>query len=106
MTTSTRARATDPETSHEAGHAQTSKLRASQARVLAMFKLYGDMHDKQLKEYLHDAEKEMGFTKLMSDSGIRTRRSELVSLGKLRDTGRREKVDGHNCIVWGLGDGR
>lgn len=53
------------------------ELRASQARVLNMFLLYGDMNDKMLKTYLHDAEKAAGFRKLMSDSGIRTRRSEL-----------------------------
>ncbi|HTJ62135.1 MAG TPA: hypothetical protein VL333_13170 [Candidatus Saccharimonadales bacterium] len=53
-----------------------TNLRASQARVLNMFVLYGDMNDKQLITYLHDAEKAAGL-KLMSDSGVRTRRSEL-----------------------------
>lgn len=172
MTPSTRARKTDPDTSHQAADAQEPKLRPSQARVLAMFKLYGDLHDKQLQAYLHDMEKAAGFKKLMSPSGIRSRRSELSKnneerLRQLRtqfyiehgqipaqragahwtstddqaarapitvqeeaaiegtrrtaaeewarrtlriegfrsplwDTGRREKVDGHNVIVWGL----
>lgn len=73
---SPRARRTDPATSHEAGE-KVSKLRASQARVLSMFKLYGDMHDKQLMDYLHDAEKAAGL-KPMSPSGVRSRRSELA----------------------------
>jgi hypothetical protein len=72
-----RARTSDPSTSKEAAKKVTN-MRASQARVLAMFKLYGDLHDKQLIEYLHDAEREAGFKKLMSDSGVRTRRSELA----------------------------
>lgn len=163
--TETRARRTDPATSHEAAAAQEPKLRASQARVLNMFRLYGDMHDKQLLAYLNDAEKQAGL-KLMSPSGARSRRSELAQpnedrLDELRvewmdargyteyhvgdkpfrpapngppgagafatdaevaeaevwarqrlrdegfrsplwDTGRREKVDGYNVIVWGI----
>lgn len=145
--TETRARRTDPATSHEAAAAQEPKLRASQARVLNMFRLYGDMHDKQLLAYLNDAEKQAGL-KLMSPSGARSRRSELAQpnedrLKQLReewfltnepkegemtleqaeakadewaratllvegvrsplwDTGRREKVDGYNVIVWGI----
>jgi hypothetical protein len=70
-----RARLTDPSTSKEAA-AKVTHMRASQARVLAMFKLYGDLHDKQLIEYLHDAEKSAGL-KPMSESGARSRRSEL-----------------------------
>lgn len=73
-----KARTTDPQTSFDAALRATepTKLRAGQARVLNMFKLYGDMHDKQLQDYLHDAERGAGM-KLMSDSGVRTRRSEL-----------------------------
>lgn len=72
----TRSRTTDPSTSREAGERVTN-LRASQARVLNMFVLYGDMHDQQLLEYLHDAERQAGLP-LMSDSGVRSRRSELA----------------------------
>lgn len=70
-----RTRLGDPETSKDAS-AKVAHMRASQARVLAMFKLYGDLHDKQLIEYLHDAEKSAGL-KPMSESGARSRRSEL-----------------------------
>ena len=71
----TRSRKTDPATSREAGERVTN-LRASQARVLNMFVLYGDMHDQQLAEYLRDAERTAGLPP-MSSSGVRSRRSEL-----------------------------
>lgn len=71
-----RARLRDPDTSKDAA-AKVTHMRASQARVLAMFKLYGDLHDKQLIEYLHDAEKSAGL-KPMSESGVRSRRNELA----------------------------
>jgi hypothetical protein len=69
------ARSSDPKTSKEAA-ASVRNLRASHRRVLAMFKLYGDMTDEQLSESLNDAEKDAG-VKLMSPSGVRSRRSEL-----------------------------
>lgn len=78
--TTDRARRRDPQTSFEVAMAievRPAKLRASQARVLNMFKLYGDMHDKQLLEYLNDAERNAGL-KPMSPSGARSRRNELA----------------------------
>lgn len=40
-----------------------------------------------------------------SPSGIRSRRSELVWAGLVKDTGRREKMStGRSGIVWGLTD--
>lgn len=70
-----RARSSDPVTSKAAAQSVTN-LRASQARVLAMFKLYGDLTDEKLTMYLHDAEKAAGL-KPMSPSGVRSRRNEL-----------------------------
>lgn len=79
MASSSRARRTDPETSHQAAERLTpDKLTAAQARVHAMFKLYGDMPDAQLVKYLHEMERSAGFTKVMSPSGVRSRRSELA----------------------------
>lgn len=70
------SRTSDPSTS-KAAAASVKNQRASHRRVLAMFKLYGDMTDEQLAESIHDAEKDAGLTKLMSPSGVRSRRSEL-----------------------------
>lgn len=76
-------------------------LRASHSRVLAMFRLYGAMSDRQLMAYLHDAERAAGFQP-MSPSGIRTRRAELVASGRLVATKEREVIGGRSAIVWGL----
>lgn len=72
-------RVSDPDTSRQAAarvNENPTKLRASQARVLNIFKAYGDLTDEQLIEYLHDVEDQLGI-KRMSPSGARSRRSEL-----------------------------
>jgi hypothetical protein len=69
------ARSSDPETS-KAAAASVQNLRASHKRVLAMFRAYGDMTDETLASYLDEAASETGI-KLMSPSGVRSRRSEL-----------------------------
>lgn len=76
----THTRTSDPPTSHAAGVRATEpkQLRASQARVLAQFKMYGDLYDKQLVTYLNEAEKQMGL-KPTSPSGARSRRAELCA---------------------------
>lgn len=96
-----RSRTTDPETSKEAGRKVTN-LRASQALVLNMFRAYGEMNDKDLLDRVHATQRDLGLTKVMSPSGVRSRRAELVTLGKVKDTGHRENVDGRNVIVWGI----
>lgn len=104
MTTRT-ARKTDPETSKTPGIGEGA-LRASQARVLAMFKLYGDLTDQQLLMYLHDAEKAAGL-RLMSPSGARSRRSELAqpNTARMREL-RRDWYREHNVVVMGESIGR
>lgn len=89
------ARSSDPATSRSAA-ASVTKLRASQARILSMFRLYGDMTDERLTEYLHDAERTAG-VKLMSPSGIRSRRSELSKPNM-------ERLDALAIEVWGNTD--
>ena len=92
-----RARATDPETSHEAA-ASVTNVRPRQAAVLEAFRVNGPMTDSSLRRvYSGPAQ---------SDSGLRTRRCELVTLGLLVDTGKRERAsNGRRAIVWGLADG-
>lgn len=78
MDRTTRARTTDPETSRAAATRLTEdKLTAAQALVLRILRVYGDLPDVKLVEYLNDAERTLGYTKLMSPSGVRSRRSEL-----------------------------
>lgn len=70
------ARKTDPETSHQAAEGVT-RLRASQALVLNVFVAYGEMNDKDLLDRVHSTQRQLGLSKLMSPSGVRSRRSEL-----------------------------
>lgn len=74
------SRSSDPKTSKDAGHLATTpaKLRASHALILRVFELYGAMNDKDLLDRVHAAEKNFGIKKLMSPSGVRSRRSELA----------------------------
>ena len=94
------ARNTDPETSHEAA-ASVKPLWSARGAVLRMFVLFGPMCDKKLIErYGHGQDL---LTPRQSDSGIRSRRAELVRSGYLIDTGYRERLDtGRLSIVWGL----
>lgn len=73
-------------------------LTPSQGRVLAQFRMYGDLTDRQLLKYLHSMEKGAGIKKLMSDSGARTRRKELVDRGLVRRVGKH----GSGESIWGL----
>lgn len=73
-------RLTDPATSKRAAVAATApdKLRASHRRVLQLFRRYGNMDDKSL----FSVAKAEGWE--VSDSGLRSRRSELSKPNMLR----------------------
>jgi hypothetical protein len=94
-----RFRKTDPQTSVEAA-ASVKDLPTTQERVLKIFQVRGPMNDEALAdiwEYLV----RHGKYPLISDSGLRSRRAELVARGLLEDSGRRVKMrSGRNSIVW------
>lgn len=93
------ARRSDPDTSHEAARSVTS-IRESHRAVLRVFKQYGGMTDEDLLNYYTACTELAGFPR-QSDSGLRTRRSELVAAGKLRDSGKRTVGrTGRRMIVW------
>lgn len=73
------SRSSDPSTSKEAGQLATTatKLRASHALILRVFEAYGPMHDKDLLDRVNSVEKNLGIRKVMSPSGVRSRRSEM-----------------------------
>lgn len=101
-----RARTTDPATSHEAAASIAPEdLRASQRFVLDVFRRYSPHRfcDESLIVHYGYALKARHVVAAQSDSGIRTRRRELVDAGYLRDSG--EKVvlpSGRRSIVWEL----
>jgi hypothetical protein len=92
------ARTGDPITSHEAAASiESDKIRASQEAVWLVLKMDGPMHDQRLVQRYSD----LGGMPAQSESGIRTRRKELVTKGKVEDTGQRVVLDsGRKSIVW------
>lgn len=92
----TRARASDPGTSHEAAEAIIDRLTTIQADVLEQFLRAGPsgLTDRELTERLGT----------LGESTYRTRRSELTYLGLIVDSGRRATFpgSGRRHIVWVL----
>jgi hypothetical protein len=94
--TRAKARKTDPSTSHEAA-ASVVNITDTQKVILHLLKK--PMTDLELVQTFY---KSVNRNVLWaSESGIRSRRSELVQRGKVVDTGAREKLpSGRNAIVW------
>ena len=97
--TTPRARNTDPDTSHQAAASVAiDTLTRTQALILEALRAHGPLTDEQLCQRIAEVER-----KPVSVSGIRTRRSELVTAGRVVDTGeRRQTATGRQAIVWGL----
>lgn len=95
-----RARLTDPATSHAAA-ASVDNLTATRRRILDVLRVFGPMTDQQIRStYLQV------YDDPISDSGLRTRRRELVDAEYVRDTGRRARLaSGRNGIVWEATEG-
>jgi hypothetical protein len=92
-----RARRTDPDTSQAAAAAfAVSQLKQYQYDIYRLFSLFGPTHDEEL------VRRARAHGVLQKESGVRTRRHELVVLGMLRDSGTRAILsDSHReSIVW------
>lgn len=93
-TTLPRARRGDRPTSHEATKAAARGLNDKQRHVLRAFQDWGAMHDELLVTLWRDRRVEQlarGFGDVLpdlTDSSLRSRRAELVTLDMLRDSGR------------------
>lgn len=89
------ARSTDPSTSHRAAASiSAARLRESQEEVLRVLRDYGPLCDCDLlTTYRETSELEQ------SDSGIRTRRAELVARGLVRDSGVRLRLPSNRATI-------
>jgi hypothetical protein len=101
-----KARATDPESSHEAARRASEHLRESQEAVLRLFRAFGEMTDEQM---VQTYERSRIYSSVryppQTASGLRTRRHELVLLGKIIYTGRRDESVGDRRVkprIWRL----
>lgn len=87
------ARTTDPETSHEAAQSVTNITPLKQE---ILQRLMTPMTDADLIEVIRT-----GSRLLVTESGVRSRRAELVQAGLVKDTGARVKLaTGRSAIVW------
>jgi hypothetical protein len=88
------ARTTDPETSHEAAMSVTN---ITPLKYEILQRLMTPMTDTDLYQLLRTDSR-----LIVTESGVRSRRSELVHAGLVRDTGERVRLaTGRNAIVWG-----
>lgn len=100
--TKAHARRSDPATSHDAAHMLTvDGLRPRQAAVLAVLKLSPRAFDDLIKAYDARTRSNPVEWPKQSPSGIRTRVSELVTAGRVKDSGRKVTLpSGRKAIVW------
>lgn len=93
-------RTTDPETSRDAALSiSEAKVTTSQKLILKLLS-YGPKHDAELWAQYCSFACADGLD-LISESGCRSRRAELVAMGKVEDSGERVKLpSGRNSIVW------
>lgn len=90
-----RTRIVDPPTSDDSAKGTTCR-RGAREDVLSLFTFGVSLTDTQLIE-LHSKSS----LSPQTPSGLRTRRSELVTLGRIRDSGQKRKLkSGRMSIVW------
>jgi hypothetical protein len=103
-----KARNTDPDTSHEAAASiSEDKIRKSQKAVLQLFKDdpsgFTDYEMVHVYNELMMMPTQYHLYPLQSESGLRTRRKELVEKGLVKDSGRKAKLpSGRKGIIWEL----
>lgn len=95
------ARISDPETSHEAAES-VRYISITQHNILSLFHKFGKLSDEQLQKHYGELVAR-GNARQVSESGIRSRRAELVRLGKLEDSGLRTQLaSGRKAILWAV----
>ena len=99
MTTQPRARSTDPQTSHDAAK-KVRGVSAVHSTILMILWQRGPLTDPQIAEYYYERVAD-GSAPMHSESGLRTRRKELVDMGKISPAAWKEKLStGRYATVW------
>ena len=94
------ARSTDPQTSHEAAKSVTDAAMTETHRAIMRLLESRPMNDEQLYQmFVQGAEHD--YWNHASMSGVRSRRSELVKRGLVKDCGRSKTKFGRASIIWG-----
>lgn len=90
------ARKTDPTTSHQAA-GSVQNITATQEHILkALVRPGTDLDIVERYSNLKTSPR-------ASESGIRSRRAELVAIGLVKDSGERKRLpSGRNAIVWSV----
>lgn len=89
------ARLTDPNTSHSAA-SSVQNITETQQAILQLLTLH-PMTDQELVRWYQN----QLIAPRASESGIRSRRAELVEQGLVKDTGERKKLEsGRSAVVW------
>ena len=97
------ARTTDPETSHKAAQSITpAKYTETQRAILTLLTEH-PLTDEEIN-FRHFAGAKAGRWKYASDSGLRSRRRELVDQGLVVRGGMSQTKFGKATIVWRLAD--
>lgn len=85
-----------PQSSQEtsrAAYRSVKNVSSKQRRILNVLTLGGSMSDEQIYVCLCSGE--------ISPSGARSRRAELVTMGLVKDSGRRTKTaSGRDSVIW------
>ena len=99
MTTQPRARSTDPQTSHDAAR-KVSNVAKVRNQILSILWQRGPLTDPKIAEYYFQRVAD-GTAPMASESGLRTRRKELVDMGMVTTAAWKEKLSsGRYATVW------
>jgi hypothetical protein len=98
------ARNTDPKTSHDAAKS-VSNVERTKEIIWHMLRILPSTDEQLVIAYNELVNINPSSTPQASESGIRSRRSELVGEGMIEDTGERAKTrSGRSAIIWRASD--
>lgn len=98
-----KARTTDPHTSHEAAASVKNLTQTQMAILNVLIKLRRPAADEEIIHH-YQVQARLGIAPRASESGIRSRRAELVAYGKVVGKGEGRTASNRKTVLWGLAD--